>query len=177
MGCFDLPTVSSAPRPRMLLDWIVNTPSQLVIGYHWLAFLNQVRKSLLSTRFLNENFVKREKKNLKIYFLYMFQNITHYLWQKNYTFGKEGGEGDGLHVALQDRVTFSMSNITWIAMPTSKLSFLKQNCFQYNLYWAKDYWCHTWLLLMRSVYSLLYENLLKAWAKQFIENSFSYMKI
>ena len=36
-------TGGTTPRPRMLLDWIPS--SQLVIGYHWLAFLNQVRKN------------------------------------------------------------------------------------------------------------------------------------
>ena len=40
------PTGGSAPRPRMLFG--LNLPTQLVIGYHWLAILNQVRKNLKS---------------------------------------------------------------------------------------------------------------------------------
>ena len=35
---------SPTPRPRMLFG--LNAPSQLVIGYHWLAFENQIRKNL-----------------------------------------------------------------------------------------------------------------------------------
>ena len=34
----------------------LNTPSQLVLGYHWLALLNQVLKNILSSQFTDNQF-------------------------------------------------------------------------------------------------------------------------
>ena len=40
-----------ALRPQAQDAFGLNLPSQLVTGYHWLAFLNQVRKNLSSPQF------------------------------------------------------------------------------------------------------------------------------
>ena len=40
------PLVNKGFRPQASVIFGLNSPSQLFIEYHWLAFLNQVRKNL-----------------------------------------------------------------------------------------------------------------------------------
>ena len=54
-----------------------NPPSQLVLGYHWLAFLNQIHKNLSSPRnlkFCYTNFFF----NLKIVFAYVLEHCAFF---------------------------------------------------------------------------------------------------
>ena len=59
VGGFVRHTLHRGFRPQVPAAFRLNPPSQLVLGYHWLAFLNQVlgfknclvRSSLLNTRF------------------------------------------------------------------------------------------------------------------------------
>ena len=80
------PTLEAPPsRLRMLLN--LNPSSQLVIGYHWLAFLNQVRKHLwvptslqvLSTRSIVSQKLKIVKFSIKYYSEYCASFRTNFL--------------------------------------------------------------------------------------------------
>ena len=65
----------------------VNPPSQLVIGYHWLAFLNQVRKNVLvpdqfttNVEYKIDHILKTKNRNKKTHELKNpFQSIAHLL--------------------------------------------------------------------------------------------------
>ena len=74
-----------APPPGHGYFWI-ETHNQLVIGYHWLAFLNQVRKNLIkvpsSLEMLNTKTTISKKLKIeqkRTHELEHFQNITYLL--------------------------------------------------------------------------------------------------
>ena len=68
-------------RPCTLHALGLNLPRQLVVGYYWIAFFNQVRKNFKSET-LNENFV--ELKIIGKLFLNIFPNIGDLLGQQNF---------------------------------------------------------------------------------------------
>ena len=71
----------------------MNPPSQFIIGYHWIAFLNRVRKNLCS-RNLHENFVEQKKfKKTENCFATLFKTL-HIFWTKRKFghFWRMGGE-------------------------------------------------------------------------------------
>ena len=59
-------------RPQAPDAFGLNSPSQLVIGYHWLSLLNRENRQIL--------------KNIKLrkHYLHTFQNIVHLLGQTKY---------------------------------------------------------------------------------------------
>ena len=80
-----------APHQRLHLQapdtFGLNPPSHLVIGYHWLAFLNQVckRRSPQFTRnfvYKIDHISKTKNHTLSKAYINPFQNIAHFLGQK-----------------------------------------------------------------------------------------------
>ena len=85
-------------RPQASAVFGLHPPSQLVIGYHWLAFLSQVRKC--SKNFWYKIDHISHTKNRKNYFFIVFRTLRIFLDQKPNlaTFKTGGGEEGGLHV-------------------------------------------------------------------------------
>ena len=67
-------------HPQAPNIFVLNPPSQLVIGYCWLMFLNQVRK--IRFQKLKRKILLNEFKKKSDFFFHTFQNIVNLLEEK-----------------------------------------------------------------------------------------------